>query len=82
MDLLPCPFNLQQVRVVAPFLTFSLEASPVSLLEMARDNNHDKRPWGGDPSHGAQSPPPHRMRIAAGHNRALLLGRMGTSEHR
>jgi hypothetical protein len=82
MDLLPCPFNLRQVRVVAPFLTFSLEASPISLLEMAKGNDHDKRPWGRDPSHGAQSPPPHWMRIAAGHNWALLLGRMGTSEHR
>jgi hypothetical protein len=51
-----------------PFLISSLEASPISLLEMARDDDRDKHPWGGGPSRGGQSPLPHRMRVETGPN--------------
>jgi hypothetical protein len=66
LDPLPCHFNLQLVEAVAPFLTSDLEASPVSLHEMARNNNYGKRPWREGPSHVGQSPPPHRMRMVVG----------------
>jgi hypothetical protein len=36
-----------------PLLTSDLEASSVSLLEMAKDNNRSKHHWSEDSSHGS-----------------------------
>jgi hypothetical protein len=74
-NLLSWHSNLQQIRVASPFLASYLEASPVSLLEMASDDDCDKRPWSEGPSHGSQSPPPRRVREVAGPDWALVENR-------
>jgi hypothetical protein len=81
-DLLPYHFDLQSVRAAAPFLTPDLQASPTSLLQMVRGDNHDKRPWSNGSSHGSQSPPSHRMRTTAGLDRASMANRLGTDQCR
>jgi hypothetical protein len=67
-NILPCPFDLQRIRAASSFLASNLEDSSIFLLEMARDNDRGKRPWSQGLGYGSQSPPPHRMRVAASPN--------------
>jgi hypothetical protein len=56
---IPCPFNLERAGVAMPLLAFHLEASSISLLTMARDDDSDKRAWNEGPTYSGRSPLPH-----------------------
>jgi hypothetical protein len=74
-DPLPYHFNLQRVGAAEPFLTSDLEARPVPLLVMARDNDHGMLPWSEGPIHGGQLPLPHQRRMVAGPDQASSVNR-------